>query len=553
MAKQDPLTTYREKRDFRVSPEPTAGGARRKRAGAPTFVVQKHAARSLHYDFRLEVDGVLASWAVPKGPSTDPADKRLAAPTEDHPLDYGGFEGVIPEGYGAGAVIVWDRGTYRNLREQEGISMAESLAEGKVEVWLDGEKLRGGYVLVEMKGRGGWLLIKQDDAEARAGREIVDEQPASVLTGRSIDEVAAAGAAARTGAGNGSVAPAKAATAKETPVKRRARKATPRRRAGAAASIKVGRATVKLSSLDRVVFPDDGITKGDAVDYYHRIAEWMLPHVEDRPLTLHRFPDGIGGEGFMQQHAPAFYPKWVARATVGATEGAVTHAVANNAATLVYLANQGVITAHVWLSRVDRLDFPDRLIFDLDPPDDGPASAEEAFAPVRAGARAVRALLDEIGLPAYLMTTGSSGLHVVVPLDRSDPFDDVREFARNVAEVLVRRTPDAFTLEHRIAKRGGRLYLDVLRNAYAHTAVAPYAVRARAGAPVAMPIAWEELSDPRLHPGRYTIRNAFRRLSRLKRDPWADIRRRGHSLSVPRRRLAALAGSADAGSSTVER
>ncbi|HWC06257.1 MAG TPA: DNA polymerase ligase N-terminal domain-containing protein [Gemmatimonadota bacterium] len=196
---RDPLETYREKRDFRKTREPS--GKRRRKAGkgrrkaGPRFVIQKHAARSLHYDFRLEADGVLKSWAVPKGPSTNPKDKRLAMPTEDHPLDYGGFEGVIPKGeYGAGAVIVWDRGTYRNLTEEKDreIPVGEALRKGHLKIWLDGEKIRGGYALTRI-GKGKdlrWLLVKMDDEEADARRNPVSTEPESVLTGRTVEEVA---------------------------------------------------------------------------------------------------------------------------------------------------------------------------------------------------------------------------------------------------------------------------------------------------------------------------------------------------------------------------
>ena len=191
MAKKDALNEYEKKRDFQRSPEPTGN---QKGAGEqPRFVIQKHDARNLHYDFRLEVDGVLKSWAVPKGPSTDTSVKRLAMPTEDHPLDYVDFEGVIPQGeYGGGTVLVWDTGTYRNLMadKKDPLSMEESLDEGHVEVWLEGEKLQGGYVLVNMKGRDGWLLIKMDDEAADARRNPVNTAPNSVLSGRSLEEVA---------------------------------------------------------------------------------------------------------------------------------------------------------------------------------------------------------------------------------------------------------------------------------------------------------------------------------------------------------------------------
>ena len=193
MGKKD-LQAYQGKRDFRRTPEPTGGGRRTSRE--PIFVVQKHDASRLHYDFRLEVDGVLKSWAVPKGPSLDPREKRLAVPTEDHPLEYAAFEGVIPAGeYGAGTVLVWDTGSYRNLTEKKGtpMSMAEAVAHGHLKVWLMGRKLRGGYALTRFKtGRDeSWLLVKADDEEADAGRDPLGTEPASVLSGRTLEEIAA--------------------------------------------------------------------------------------------------------------------------------------------------------------------------------------------------------------------------------------------------------------------------------------------------------------------------------------------------------------------------
>ena len=190
MAPSDSLHDYREKRDFRSSPEPGEDDGSGGTADAPVFVIQKHDASSLHYDLRLEVGGVLKSWAVPKGPSTAPSEKRLAQPTEDHPMSYADFEGIIPEGqYGAGTVIVWDTGTYRNVREEEGTTMEEALDDGKVKVWLEGEKLRGGYALVRTGSGERWLLIKMNDEEADARRNPVSTEPHSVLTGRTLDDL----------------------------------------------------------------------------------------------------------------------------------------------------------------------------------------------------------------------------------------------------------------------------------------------------------------------------------------------------------------------------
>jgi len=194
MSRKGKLEEYREKRDFRKTGEPS--GKKKKPGGKPVFVIQKHAARTLHYDFRLEHDGVLKSWAVPKGPSTDPGQKRLAVPTEDHPLEYADFEGVIPEGqYGAGAVIVWDAGTYRNIKQDEQggeVPMEKALQDGRVAVWLEGKKLKGGYALVRTgkKHDSRWLLIKMDDEEADAGRNPVGAEPKSVLSGRTVEETA---------------------------------------------------------------------------------------------------------------------------------------------------------------------------------------------------------------------------------------------------------------------------------------------------------------------------------------------------------------------------
>lgn len=192
MAENDRLQEYRRKRDFSRTAEPSGHG-KGKRGKAPRFVIQKHDARRLHYDFRLEVDGVLASWAVPKGPSTDPREKRLAVRTEDHPLSYADFEGVIAAGeYGGGTVLVWDRGTYRNLKEDEGVSLAQGLEDGHLTIWLEGEKLRGGYALTQTRMRGddrNWLLVKMDDEAADARRRPTSTQPDSVLTGRSLADV----------------------------------------------------------------------------------------------------------------------------------------------------------------------------------------------------------------------------------------------------------------------------------------------------------------------------------------------------------------------------
>lgn len=286
--------------------------------------------------------------------------------------------------------------------------------------------------------------------------------------------------------------------------------------------------TVATTHPERVLFPDEGITKSDIVEYYRRVAPVMVRHLRGRPLMLERYPEGIAGPSFYQKEASAHFPAWVHRVEVPKEGGTVTHVVCDDEETLVYLANQGCLTFHAWLSRADRIHHPDQMIFDLDPP-------PGAFDTVRAATRHLGDILEELGLVPFVKTTGSRGLHVVVPLDGRPTFDETRAFARDVAALVVAGDPGRLTTEVRKAKRGGRVFVDVLRNGYSQTAVAPYSVRARPGAPVATPLDWEEITS-RLDPGRYTIRNLFRRLGR-KPDPWRDMARQARPLEPARRRL----------------
>lgn len=298
----------------------------------------------------------------------------------------------------------------------------------------------------------------------------------------------------------------------------------------------MARHKVDVTHPDRVLFPADGITKGDLVDYYTEVAPVMLPHLKGRPLTLTRYPGGIDEEGFVQQNFAVSLPDWMKRAEVpkkgGTKDATVVHPLAQRREALIWIANQDTITPHRWLSRQSRLNTPDQLIFDLDPPDDG-------FGAVRETARAFADVLDDLGLAAYLQTTGSRGLHVVAPLRGDADFDTARQFARDVADIVVADDPAYRTREMRKDKRGDRVYLDVMRNAYGQTAVAPYAVRARRGAPVATPLDWDELNLRGMRADRFTLRDVPKRMSE-RGDPWADMRRRARSLTRPRHRLAKL-------------
>ena len=300
-----------------------------------------------------------------------------------------------------------------------------------------------------------------------------------------------------------------------------------------------GGVTVQLSHLDKVFFPDEGLRKGDLVDYYRMVAPRMLPYLRERPVVMGRYPDGVTGEAIIQKNVSRHFPDWVKRVEVPrlGRGGAVCQVVCDRPETLIYLANQACIELHVLLSRAGALDRPDQLVFDLDPT----ADAEDAFDEARRCALDLRRLLEEdLGLTTYVKTTGGKGLHVHVPLRADEGFDPVREFAREVAELMVRRDPDRLTVQQRVDQRGKRLYLDLQRNGYAQMAVAPYSVRARPGAPVATPLHWAEAEDAGLNPRRFTMRTIGDRLATTQ-DPWAGMSRHRHGLTAARRRLKSLA------------
>ena len=304
-----------------------------------------------------------------------------------------------------------------------------------------------------------------------------------------------------------------------------------------AEAVRVSGITVQLSNTSKTLFPDDQVTKGDLIGYYRDIAARMLPYLRDRPLSMERYPDGITGERIVQKNVPRYFPDWIARTRVKKQGGTLVRVICDRPATLVYLANQACIEMHAFLSRTGALDRADQLIFDLDPPDD------HRFDQVKHLALGLHDLLEELGLTAFVKTTGGRGLHVHVPLNARDDFDTVRRFARQASDVLAAREPDILTTEQRKDSRGDRVYSDVMRNAYAQTAVAPYSVRARPGAPVATPLDWAELEDASLTPHQFTLRTVGGRLDRPgASDPWAGMARRRYSLDRAAQRLVKLAG-----------
>jgi len=295
-------------------------------------------------------------------------------------------------------------------------------------------------------------------------------------------------------------------------------------------NVKIGNRTIAMDNLDKVIFPEIEYTQGDLLEYYRQISDVMLPYMENRPLTLQRFPDGITEEGFYQKAAPDYFPDWISTTSIKLGKGGrQKQVICNNVATLAYLVDQGCITFHIWQSREDKINHPDRLIFDLDPPDDN-------FSLVKEAAFKLKDLLEELELNPFVMTTGSRGLHLVVPLRRSHTFDEVRSFAKKVADYLAEKNTDLFTTDVRKKKRNNRLFLDYLRNAYGQNSVAPYSVRAKPEAPVATPLDWSELKNKGLNSQTYTVKNIMRRMGQ-KEDPWKGMQKHACLLDKSRKRL----------------
>jgi bifunctional non-homologous end joining protein LigD len=291
---------------------------------------------------------------------------------------------------------------------------------------------------------------------------------------------------------------------------------------------------IDVQHLDKVFFPKVGLTKGDLMDYYGAVAEVMVPHMQRYPVSMQRFPDGLKGKGFYNKDTPDYFPSWIKTVNFPKREGGSFNApIVDSKAALMFLADQAVITPHLYLSRVDDLEHPDKMIYDLDPPED-----TKDYDLVRRAALDIRDVMGELDLEAWVQTTGSQGFHVVIPLNRSEDFDSVRAFARDVARVLIRRKADTYTLEDRINKRKGRIFLDTLRNSYGATAVAPYAVRARPEASVATPVDWEEVEGG-VSPRDWTMENLPKRLAQ-KEDPWKGMLRHAQSLGSRRQVLQQL-------------
>jgi bifunctional non-homologous end joining protein LigD len=511
------LASYQAKRDFTRTPEPAGGTAvRAARASEPgqplRFVVQRHRARRRHYDLRFEMDGVLASWAVPNGPTLDPKARRLAVHVEDHPIEYVDFEGVIPHGeYGGGDVIVWDTGTWQPYETDDPVA---AVASGELHADVYGHKLKGKFILVR-RGRSRdeenqWLLIHKDDDYAVSGWD-AEDYPRSVLTGRTNDEVKADPDRiwrSDLPAGEASVEirprPVPGPTDDEL---------VALDDLGDQGTWEVYGRALKLTNLGKELFPgrkgEQPVTKRELIRYSARIAPVALPYLTGRALNMHRFPGGASQPGFwnkqLPDHAPAWLPRW--RDPSAKPGHTTTYLVIDEPAALVWAANYGALEWHAWTSRTSDPDSPTYALIDIDP---GTATSWDD---VLVLARLHRTALEHLGVRAQPKVTGRRGVQIWIPVVEGLTYHDTRVWVEQLSKTVGAVVPELVSWKWDVSERSGRARLDYTQNVSNKTLVAPYSPRAAPGAPVSAPIDWPELDDASLRPDGFTIRTILDRIT----------------------------------------
>lgn len=498
------LKEYQRKRDFRETSEPK--GKVSKTRGKAIFVIHEHHSSVMHFDLRLEIAGVLKSWSVPKGPSLDPAVRRLAVEVEDHPMEYAKFNGVIPEGqYGAGASLIWDNG--KVVFEQPDPEQAWN--KGHLSFELQGKKLRGNFSLIRTKmssSKPQWLLVKKSDEFAKSGWK---------LTLMQSDE--------RFTEGNGSPEPVKSKARKSVRAKA-SRKSVPsangdeppsEKEVEESASLKIGRNRVEVSNVNKLYWPADKIRKGDLIHYYVKMGDTIMPHLKDRPAILKRYPNGIDKPAFFQ-HNVTNAPPYIKTIEVQVEKSRTVHyAVYTDLASLIYLVNLGNIDQHCWLSRVDNLDRPDYVVFDLDP-------KGAPFSNVLKVALSMKEKLDSLKVTSFPKTSGSSGMHIFIPIKRQYTFPQALNWADRISNLVAENIPKIATTERRLARRAkGQIYIDAQQNARGKSIASPYTVRPKPRATVSAPVTWAEVEEG-FELDEFTIETVPDRIEKLG-DLWKDF------------------------------
>lgn len=516
------LEPYQKKRDFAQTPEP-AGTTAGEQDGGRRFVVQRHRARQLHYDLRFEINGVLVSWAVPRGPTLDPKVKRLAVHVEDHPIEYLHFEGVIPGGqYGGGDVIVWDTGTWEPHATDD---PAAAVAAGELHADVYGQKLCGRFILIrrgrDQSGQEQWLLFHKRDEYAVEGWN-PEDYPKSVLSGRTNDEVKADPERMW----RSDRPPARASVALN-PSSREVEGPSEEELAaldelGSGGTWEVFGRRLRLTNLGKEFFParpgEPPVTKREFIRYAARIAPVVLPYLAGRPLNMNRYPNGAGGKGFWHKQLPSHAPEWLPRwdkpdAAPGETS---TYLVVDEPAALVWAANFGALEWHAWTARADRPRCPTYALIDIDP------GTDTSWDDILVLARLHRTALEHLGVRAQPKVTGRRGIQIWIPVAPGPSFEETTAWVEQLSRAVGEVVPELVSWKWEKRDRGGRARLDYTQNAGHKTLVAPYSPRPAPGAPVSAPIEWDELDDPALRPDGFTIRTIFGRLAE-RGDPFRTV------------------------------
>lgn len=462
------LNKYNNKRNFKKTKEPKGESSTTKKSQKNIFVVQHHMARREHYDFRLELGGVLKSWAVPKGPSYNTKDRRLAVHTEDHPYNYKNFEGTIPKGeYGGGTVMLWDEGYYEPVE-----NMKEGMKKGSLKFILHGHRLKGKWTLIKYK-EDNWLLIKEKDSVNLYSD--INSFNTSIKTGRTMEEITLG----------------KSITTKD----------------------KNSLKEINITNPDKIISKKPKITKLDIIKYYDKIKGRMMPYVKGRILSTIRAPEGLDGSKFFKKHFESGNNDLKKINLPNENGNKEDYYYIDNANAIIKEVQMNSFEFHVWGSNVSKLNHPNMLVFDLDP-DEGMSINK-----IREGAKDLRNVLKDFSLESFLKVSGGKGYHIVVPTNKLKSWKSAREFAKNIAKLMEMKWPEKYTSNVRKEKRKGKIFIDWIRNTKGATSVAPYSIRIRKGLKVSMPIKWSELD--KINPDSITMEEAIKRLKR--KDPWENF------------------------------